>query len=130
MAKDSSKQILANIIQANEVLIEIARQDYSDKDLIDYFIEQSLNAQDAIDSAKKQMKELFSIDYDSKKAQTEIIKEGSEIVVMVDHMHGMKNGIAKIKSYSLPAMLSDITMSDGMKMNNHKWLTNNEVKLK
>ena len=130
MAKDSSKQILANIIQANEVLIEIARQDYSDKELIDYFIEQSLNAQDAIDSAKKQLKELFSIDYDSKDANKEVIKDGSEVTVNVDHMHGMKGGTAKIKSYTLPAMLSDVTMSDGMVMKNNKWLTNKEVKLK
>lgn len=40
----------------------------------------------------------------------------------------MKGSTATIKSYSLPANLSDITMKDGMKMNNHKWLTNDEVK--
>jgi hypothetical protein len=45
-------------------------------------------------------------------------------------MDGMKGGTATVKSYSMPAMLSDITMKDGMKMNNHKWLINNEVKLK
>lgn len=45
-------------------------------------------------------------------------------------MDGMKGGTATIKSYSLPANISDITMKDGMKMNNHKWLTNDEVKLK
>ena len=45
-------------------------------------------------------------------------------------MDGMKGSTAIIKSYSLPANISDITMKDGMKMNNHKWLTNDEVKLK
>ena len=76
------------------------------------------------------MKDTFSIDYDGADAKKKVIKEGSEVEVLVNHMDGMKGGTATVKSYSMPAMLSDITMKDGMKMNNHKWLINDEVKLK
>lgn len=129
-AKDTSKQILANLIQANEIIVKIARNGYSDDDLKDYFMQQSLNAQTAIDGAKKKLKDAFSIEYDKDGAKTKLIKEGSSVEVLVNHMDDMKGSTAIVKSYSIPAMLSDITMKDGMKMNNHKWLTNDEVKLK
>lgn len=67
---------------------------------------------------------------DASDAPKKVIKEGSSVEVLVNHMDGMKGGTATVKSYSIPAMLSDITMKDGMKMQNHKWLTNDEVKLK
>ena len=76
------------------------------------------------------MKDNFSIDYDKDEAKSKVIKEGSNVEVLVNHMDGMKGGTATVKSYSLPAMLSDVVMKDGMKMPNHKWLTNDEVKLK
>ena len=128
--KDTSKQILANLIQANEIIVKIARNGYSDDDLRDYFVRQSLNAQTAVDGAKKKLKDVFSIEYDKDEAKTKLIKEGSSVEVLVNHMDDMKGSTAIVKSYSIPAMISDITMKDGMKMNNHKWLTNDEVKLK
>jgi hypothetical protein len=76
------------------------------------------------------LKSKFSIDYNSTDAKAKVIKEGSEVEVLVNHMDGMKGSKAIVKSYSIPAMLSDITMKDGMKMLNHKWVTNDEVKLK
>jgi len=129
-AKDASKQIIANLIQANETIVSIARSGYSDEDLKSYFTLQSLDAQERIKDLKKKIKDTFSIDYDSDSAKSQIIKEGSKVEVLVNHMDGMKGSTAIVKSYSIPAMLSDITMKDGMKMNNHKWLTNAEVKLK
>ena len=86
--------------------------------------------QGKITEIKKKLKDTFSIDYDADTAKTKVIKEGSSVEVLVNHMDGMKGSTATIKSYSLPANISDITMKDGMKMNNHKWLTNDEVKLK
>lgn len=129
MAKKESKQILANLIQANEIIVKIARQGYNDDSLKDYFVQQSLDAQSAADEAKKKLKDEFSIDYDAESAKKEVIKEGSTVEVLVNHMDGMKGSSAVVKSYSLPAMLSDITMKDGMKMNGHKWVTNDEVQL-
>ena len=129
-AKDASKQIIANLIQANEAIVIIARNGYYDDSLKYYFIQQSLNAQTAIDGAKKMLKDSFSIEYDKDEAKSQLIKVGSSVEVLVNHMDGMKGSTAIVKSYSIPAMLSDITMKDGMKMNSHKWLTNDEVKLK
>lgn len=129
-AKDTSKQILANLIQANETIVAIARSGYSDEELNPYLTQQSLDAQDRIKGLKKKLKDTFSIDYDADSGKSKVIKEGSSVEVLVNHMDGMKGSTAIVKSYSIPAMLSDITMKDGMKMNNHKWLTNDEVKLK
>lgn len=130
MAQNSSKQVLANMIQANEAIVAICRSGYDDESMKNWLITESNAAQARIKEIKKKLKETFSIDYDSDSAKTSIVKEGSKVEVMVDHMKGMKGGTAVVKSYSIPAMLSDITMSDGMKMNGHKWLTNDEVKLK
>lgn len=131
MALESSKQKLANLIQAYENVVRVARSIYNDEELKDWaIITHSLPAQTKIDDIKKKLKDTFSIDYDFSDAKSKIIKEGSIVEVLVDHMDGMKGSTAIIKSYSLPANLSDITMKDGMKMNNHKWMTNDEVKLK
>lgn len=130
MAKDTSKQVLANLIQANESVVIIARTGYGDKDLEDWMIAQSLEAQSRITQIKKKLKDTFSIDYDATDAKKKVIKEGSEVEVLVNHMDGMKGSSATVTSYSIPAMLSDVVMKDGMKMSNHKWLTNDEVKLK
>lgn len=130
MVKDTSKQVLANLIQANECVVLVARTGYNDEDLKSFLTNESLDAQSRIANIKKKLKDTFGIDYDATDAKKKIIKEGSEVEVLVNHMDGMKGGIATIKSYSLPANISDITMKDGMKMNNHKWLTNDEVKLK
>lgn len=129
-AQNSSKQILANLIQANEIIVEIARVGYGDTDLKDFFLNQSLDTQTAITNAKKKLKDTFSIDYDAESAKESLIKEGSSVKVLVNHMDGMKGATAVVKSYSLPAMLSNVVMKDGMEMNGHKWLTNDEVKLK
>ena len=130
MAKESSKQRLANLIQAYEQVVAAARSLYDDTDLKDWAMNYSIDAQNKVTEVKQKLKDTFSIDYDSTDAKKKVIKEGSEVEVLVNHMDGMKGSTATIKSYSLPAMLSDITMKDGMKMNNHKWLTNDEVKLK
>lgn len=130
MAKDSSKQILANMIQANEAFVAICRSGYDDESLKNWLATESNAAQERIKEIKKKLKDTFSIEYDSHAAKTSLIKEGSKVEVLVDHMKGMRGGTAVVKSYSIPAMLSDITMSDGMKMESHKWLTNDEVKLK
>lgn len=126
---NSSKQLIANLIQANEIIVEIAREGYDDIIMKEYFLQQSLFAQSAIDWAKRKLKDEFSVDYDAADANSKIIKQGSKVQVLVEHMDGMKGSFAVVKSYSLPAMLSDILMSDGMEMNGHKWLTNDEVKL-
>lgn len=130
MAKDSSKQILANLIQTNEAIAIIARSGYGDDELKNWLTAQSLEAQDRVKKLKKKLKEVFAIDYDSESAKSSLIKEGSKVEVLVNHMDGMKGSTAVVKAYSIPAMLSDITMSDGMKMDKHKWITNDEVKLK
>ena len=109
---------------------ELARRPYNDPDLKDWAVQRSLDAQRDFIETNGKLKEFFSIDFTSDTAKKSIIKEGSEVEVLVDHMDGMKGSKAIVKSYSTPAMLSDITMKDGMKMNNHKWLTNDEVKLK
>jgi hypothetical protein len=130
MAKDTSKQGLANLIQCHEQTVKSAQSLYNDDDLKQWAIDHSLLCQDKIKDVKKKLKDTFSIDYDTDEAKKKVIKEGSSVEVLVNHMDGMKGSTATIKSYSLPANLSDITMKDGMKMNNHKWLTNDEVKLK
>lgn len=131
MAKDVSKQQIANLIQAYEQVVRVARQIYDDADLKEWAQNtHSLPAQDKIKDAKKKLKDTFSIDYDDDSAKSKVIKEGSIVEVLVNHMDGMKGSTATIKSYSLPAMLSDMVMKDGMKMPNHKWVTNDEVKLK
>lgn len=130
MAKDASKQKLANLIQSYDQVVKSAQSLYEDEDLKDWAVDQSLEAQGKRAEVKKKLKDKFSIDYDADSAKTKVIKEGSKVEVLVNHMDGMKGSDAIIKSYSIPAMLSDITMKDGMKMNNHKWLTNDEVKLK
>jgi len=130
MAQSSSKQKLANLIQCYDQVIAAARSMYDDSDLKDWAINHSNDAQSKQNDVIKKLNEKFSIDYTSSSAKDKIIKEGSEVEVLVDHMDGMKGSKAIVKSYSIPAMLSDITMKDGMKMNDHKWLTNDEVKLK
>lgn len=130
MAKDTSKQVLANLIQANEAIVLIARSGYADADLKSWLTTQSLDAQSRIGETKNKLKDTFGIDYDASDAPKKVIKEGSSVEVLVNHMDGMKGGTATVKSYSIPAMLSDMVMKDGMKMPNHKWLTNDEVKLK
>jgi hypothetical protein len=130
MAKDTSKQKLANLIQGFDQVVKSAQSLYDDEALKQWAVDQSLAAQSKRDEVKKKMKDTFSIDYDKDEAKSKVIKEGSIVEVLVNHMDGMKGGTATIKSYSLPANISDITMKDGMKMKDHKWLTNDEVKLK
>lgn len=130
MAKESSKQRLANLIQAYEQVVATARSLYDDDLLKRWTIDYSNDAQNKIKEVKKKLKDTFSIDYDDADAKKKVIKEGSEVEVLVNHMDGMKGSTAIIKSYSLPANISDITMKDGMKMKDHKWLTNDEVKLR
>jgi len=130
MAKDTSKQKLANLIQSYDQVVKSAQALYDDEALKQWAVDRSLEAQSNRDDAKKKLKDNFSIDYNKDDAKSKVIKEGSNIEVLVNHMDGMKGGTATVKSYSLPAMLSDVVMKDGMKMTNHKWLTNDEVKLK
>lgn len=130
MAKDRSKQKLANLIQSHEQAVKAAQSLYDDDDLKQWAIDHSLLCQDKIKDVKKKLKDTFSIDYDDADAKTKVIKEGSSVEVLVSHMDGMKGSTAIIKSYSLPANISDITMKDGMEMKDHKWLTNDEVRLK
>lgn len=126
---ENSKQKLADLIICYEQIVEIARRLYDDPYFKEWAIQKSLSAQNEMDDTKKKLMDVFKIDFDSDRAKTQIIKQGSNVVVLVNHMDGMKGGTATIKSYSLPANISDITMKDGMKMKDHKWLTNDEVKL-
>lgn len=130
MSKETSEQKLANLIQSYDQVVKSAQSLYDDDALKDWAINHSLEAQTKRNDEKKKLKDNFSIDYDADSAKSKVIKEGSIVEVLVNHMDGMRGSDAIIKSYSIPAMLSDITMKDGMKMNNHKWLTNDEVKLK
>lgn len=131
MANEKSKQQLADLIQSYEQVVRVARQLYDDPLFKDWVqLEHSLPAQEKITDVKKKLKDTFSVDYDAADAPKKVIKEGSNVEVLVNHMDGMKGGSATVKSYSIPAMLSDVVMKDGMKMPNHKWLTNDEVKLK
>jgi hypothetical protein len=130
MAKDSSKQKLANLIQSYEIVVKSAQSLYDDDDLKQWAVGQSLLCQDKIEEVKKKLLYSFSVEYDNATAKKKVIKEGSEVEVLVSHMPGMKGSTATIKSYSIPSMLSDIIMKDGMMMKDHKWLTNDEVKLK
>lgn len=126
---EKSKQKLADLIICYEQIVKIARMLYPDPDFEDWAIQKSLSAQKEMDDTKKKLMDVFKIDFDSDLAKTQIIKQGSNVVVLVNHMDGMKGSKAVVKSYSIPAMASDIIMGDGMKMPNHKWLTNDEVKL-
>jgi predicted RND superfamily exporter protein len=126
---ENNKQNLADIIQSNESVIKICRNNYNSKSK-DFYKKISNMANEIILEAKKELKDNFKIDYDSSNAKNEIIKIGSKIIVNVNHMDGMKGSSAIVKDYSITAMLCDITMKDGMKMNNHKWVTNDEVSLK
>lgn len=130
MVKESSKQVLANLIQSYEQVVAACRSGYGDAALKEWLINHSNEAQEKIRQVKQKLKDDFKIDYDSDDAKKKIIREGSEVEVLANHMEGMKGSTAVVKKYSLPAMQSDITMKDGMKMNSHKWLTNDEVKLK
>lgn len=126
------KQVLANLIQANEQMIKMLRKGYKDPNLKFVLVQQTLSTEKRIDSLKKLLKENFDIDYDSAKAKTQIIKEGSEVQVNVNHTDNMKGSKAKIISYSEPAFIAEIMMDhmdDAEKMKNHKWLTNSEVEL-
>lgn len=130
MALNKSKQVLANLIQAYDMITEIARSGYDDEELKDWFVNQSLHSQEKSNECIKKLNDIFSIDYNSDSAKKQVIKSGSDVEVLVNHMDGMKGSTATIKSYSIPSMRSDITMMDGMEIKNHKWLTNDEVKLK
>ncbi len=117
-------------MNAYDAVVEAARTMYDDKDVKDWAIGKSNQAQSDWNDCNEKLKSLFSIDYKSDDAKNKLIKVGSKVEVLVNHMDGMKGSTAIVKSYSLPAMMSDITMQDGMKMPDHKWLTNDEVKLK
>jgi hypothetical protein len=130
MAKENSKQRLANLIQVYEQVVAAARTLYTDETLKDWAIGHSNAAQDCMADVKQKLTNEFSINYDSADAKKKVIKEGSEVEVLVGHMDGMKGSKGIIDSYSLPAAVVDITMMDGMEMNGHKWLTNNEVTIK
>lgn len=102
MAKDKSKQQLADLIQSYEQVVRVARQLYDDETLKDWAQkEHSLPAQEKIADVKKMLKDTFSIDYDADSAKSKVIKEGSSVEVLVNHMEGMKGATATIKSYSM-----------------------------
>lgn len=79
MAKESSKQRLANLIQSYEQVVKAAQSFYDDDDLKSWAIDHSLNAQEKVKEVKKKLKDTFSIDYDSADAKKKVIKEGSEV---------------------------------------------------
>lgn len=130
--KVSEQQVLANLIQTHQQVVNNARSGYNstNNEIKNFFINMSLEAQENIDKCKNKLKINYGIDYDADSAKYKVIKDGSTVEVTVDHMDGMKGSTALIKGYNSPAMISDITMKDGMKMYSHKWLTNDEVKLK
>lgn len=62
MAKDVSKQQIAILIQAYELVVSVARQMYDDADLKVWAANtHSLPAQEKITDAKKKLKDTFSI---------------------------------------------------------------------
>ncbi len=130
MANTTSKQKLANLIQSEEATLRASRAMYDDEDVKAWAVKQSEATIERLKEQKKKLKDTFDVDYDADDAKTKVVKEGSKVKVLVDHMKGMKDGTATVKSYAQPAMLSDIVMKDGMDMKDHKWLTNDEVELK
>lgn len=128
-----TKQVLANLIQMNEQMIKMLRKGYGDKNLKFVLAQQTLGTENRIRSLKKLLKENFDINYDSTKAKSEIIKEGSSVMINSNHTDKMKGSKATVISYSEPAFIADVMMDhleDKEKMKNHKWLTNSEVELK
>jgi hypothetical protein len=82
MAKDTSKQKLANLIQCYEQVVKAAQSLYDDEGVIkDWAIRKSMNAQNDIKDVKEKLKDTFSIDYDADTAKTKVIKEGSSVEV-------------------------------------------------
>ena len=74
MAKESSKQRLANLIQTYEQVVAAARRLYDDDSLKSWAIDYSNDAQNKITEIKKKLKETFSINYDA----TDAKKSGSK----------------------------------------------------
>lgn len=126
----SKPQDLANHIQAIECAMRSAELISKDETLGPW-------ARTQLEALKKlrlfsvnQLRLTAGIDYDKPDAAQKIIKEGSQITVLANHMDGMKGGKGVVTSYAQPAMLSDIVMPDGMAMDAHKWIINDESKLK
>ncbi len=105
-----AKQILANLIQMNEQMIKMLRKGYSDKKLKFILIQQTLGTENRIKSLKKLLKINFDIDYDSAKSKSQIIKEGSSVIVNANHTDKMKGSKATVISYSESAFTADIMM--------------------
>ena len=83
MAKESSKQRLANLIQSYEQAVKAAQSLYDDDGLKNWAIGHSLDCQEKIKQVKQKLKDTFSIDYDATDAKKKVIKEGSEVEVLL-----------------------------------------------
>ena len=94
MANETSKQRLANLIQSYEQVVKSAQSLYDDAGLKSWAIDRSLEEKGKITEIKKKLKDTFSIDYDADTAKTKVIKEGSSVEVLVNHMDGMKGSTA------------------------------------
>lgn len=86
MAQSSSKQQLADLMHGYNQITELARRLYNDPDLKDWAVQKSLEAQGNFNETNGKLKEFFSIDFTSDTAKKSIIKEGSEVEVLVDHI--------------------------------------------
>lgn len=61
MAKETSKQKLANLVQSYQQVVKCAQSLYDDTDLKDWAIDLSLEAQNDIKEVKKKLKDQVSI---------------------------------------------------------------------
>lgn len=123
------EQLLANFIQNLQQCLAAVRSLYDDESLVDWATAQAAMCEQMITDSLANFNEVTGIDYDSPEASALVIKEGSTVTVLADHMPGMAGATAVVAGYSLPAMVSDIVMADGTEMPDHRWLTNDEVEV-
>ncbi|PHR69668.1 MAG: hypothetical protein COA67_09665 [Lutibacter sp.] len=120
---NSEQQHLANLIQLNEQIVNTANLIENNSVDTKHIIESARHQNKEV---KSKLKELFNIDYDSKEASTQIMKEGSIINVRAENLHSGKEGgkTFKINNFSLPAVA---LLNDEGSL--HKWFVNDEIEI-
>lgn len=162
MAQHTTEQIFATTIETIDSAINRILMTYGTTTEIGS-IQRAILAVTELQATRQALKQhlidKFNIDYDSETAATQIIKRGSKVRVLVDHMPGMKGTEALVLSYSAPALMANVSMPmppdtmptdtstpsdttggmEGMSLSmrpstkdagrEHKWLTDDEVEL-
>lgn len=159
MAQHSTEQIFATTIETIDSAINRILMTYGATTEIGS-IQRAILAVTELQATRQSLKQhlidKFNIDYDSETAAGLIIKRGSKVRVLVDHMPGMKGSEALVLSYSAPALMANVAMpmasmtepapasepdggmegmSTGVRPSTkdvgreHKWLTDDEVEL-